>query len=1157
MLVGGAAATACEGCGALQPERSMLICETCESGWHCGCLDPPLAALPPDGWQCPPCSAAAGHTTAGAAANSAQVAAAQPPPLQQVGQGATAAAAGPLPDPQASQPAGASSQSRWRPDIWVGGSVLRWVEKFKYLGSHFTHNIDLNTELGYRRSLGAAVFWRLWGPFFSQRCIKLHTRLTVFKVLVLSVVLYGCESLALTCAQQHRLDVFVKGCMRRMLGLRWRDHISDEELYRRCGQEDKPFDSVVVHWRRRSLRFLGHLGRMPESHLAKCILWATLPEGVGRRGRLANPLLPQVYEEHLKQLDLSGARRQQQDKMNAGGGSRGALYVSAVSLLGLTLGTWQRFPRSLTYLLEPAFVRTGGYNASLFLMVPNASDPGAIAVAGQMNSYLQNFQLDQIATELPTVTATGVANVLMASSEAINRELYCGYPQARCDGVQQLAQYAQAYDWGDSSPDGKFDVTMWYNATNRYGGSSGGPPDLVRVNQGMNLAANAYLRWALGSNMSTTLVGLMDFPRVSSRLKVDFGILLGPLFLTWLCQLLLPLMLVTLVYEKERRLRTMMKMHGLGDAAYWGIQYTYFLFLSLVYTWVLIGFGSAINLSFFRRTDYSFQLVFYFLWNNCLIGFAFLLSTLFRSSRTAVVVTFLYVFATGLLGFLMVEQFISQDHWWLVFIELIPGFGLYRGLFEIAQYSFRGVYQSSVGLTWSKLDDPANGIVTVMIIFAVEWALFLLFAWYLEQVTNTGVGVARHPLFFLGKRFAPGRKRATSRKGARVEVSAVSSGLAEGSQPKGADNSAQHLSVDVEGEDVGRERDRVAAALGAKTESSFKATTASSTGSGGGGSSSAGLELDESYATGNSIVVQELWKVFPRAGGNKEKAAVRGLNLVINRGECFGLLGPNGAGKSTTINLLTGFLEPSAGTAWVEGHDIRNEMPAIYSLMGVCPQDNLLWDTLTPREHLLFYGRLKGLKGAELDAAVSAGLGSVNLFRGGVSNKQVSTFSGGMKRRLSVAIALIGSPAVVYLDEPSTGLDPASRHNLWGVVKEAKRGRGIILTTHSMEEATVLCDRLGIFVNGQLVFTITMADAHVGEVEVLARGLAPGARLTYAVGSTRKYELPMDQVTLAGVFDAMEDATKRLSVLDWAIANATLEEVFIKFAKSIGAEGGE
>ncbi|GAB4823899.1 hypothetical protein N2152v2_010945 [Parachlorella kessleri] len=227
----------------------------------------------------------------------------------------------------------ASSQSSWRPDIWVGGSVLCWVEKFKYLGSHFTHDIDPNIELIYRLLLGAAVMWRLWGPFFSQRGIKLHTRLTVFKGLVLSGVLYGCESLALTCAQQHRLDVFVKSCIRRMLGLGWMDHIGYEELYRRCGREDKPFGRIVAHWRRRLLRFLGRLGRMPESRLAKCILWATLPDGVGRRGRLANPLLPKVYEEHLKQLDLGGARRQHQDRMDAEGGLRfGFNWLSACAI---------------------------------------------------------------------------------------------------------------------------------------------------------------------------------------------------------------------------------------------------------------------------------------------------------------------------------------------------------------------------------------------------------------------------------------------------------------------------------------------------------------------------------------------------------------------------------------------------------------------------------------------------------------------------------------------------------------------------------------------------------------------------------------------------------------------------------------------------------
>ena len=145
MLVGGAAATACESCQRLQPERSMLICDTCEGGWHCGCLDPPLPAPPPGGWQCPSCSAATAQAAADAGT---QAAASGPPPPPQDSQAAAAAAAAadPLPAPQPSQPAGASSQSRWRPDIWVGGRVLRWVEQFKYLGSHFTSTMELDTE---------------------------------------------------------------------------------------------------------------------------------------------------------------------------------------------------------------------------------------------------------------------------------------------------------------------------------------------------------------------------------------------------------------------------------------------------------------------------------------------------------------------------------------------------------------------------------------------------------------------------------------------------------------------------------------------------------------------------------------------------------------------------------------------------------------------------------------------------------------------------------------------------------------------------------------------------------------------------------------------------------------------------------------------------
>jgi ABC-type multidrug transport system ATPase subunit len=282
-----------------------------------------------------------------------------------------------------------------------------------------------------------------------------------------------------------------------------------------------------------------------------------------------------------------------------------------------------------------------------------------------------------------------------------------------------------------------------------------------------------------------------------------------------------------------------------------------------------------------------------------------------------------------------------------------------------------------------------------------------------------------------------------------------------------------------------------------------------------------------------AIVIKDLRKTFPATWGGSEKKAVLGLTLAIERGECFGLLGPNGAGKSTTLNVLTGFLEPTEGTAVVEGHDIRHDMPAIYSLMGVAPQDNLLWERLTAREHLTFYGRLKNLAGSELGAAVERALEQVNLLRGGVGDRQVRTYSGGMKRRLSVAISFIGAPLVAYLDEPSTGLDPASRQNLWSVVREAKRDRAIILTTHSMEEATALCDRLGIFVDGSLacignpkeltaryggyyVFTLTTPPSQEAAAHDLVLRMSPGARLTYALAGTRKYELPVTEVTLPG-----------------------------------------
>ena len=312
-------------------------------------------------------------------------------------------------------------------------------------------------------------------------------------------------------------------------------------------------------------------------------------------------------------------------------------------------------------------------------------------------------------------------------------------------------------------------------------------------------------------------------------------------------------------------------------------------------------------------------------------------------------------------------------------------------------------------------------------------------------------------------------------------------------------------------------------------------------------------------------MVRKIRKVYPAINGNPAKVANKGVSFGIRHGECLGLLGPNGAGKTTCINMLCGFMTPTSGEAYAEGLSILDTMSKIYTIMGVCSQDNHLWESLTAREHLLFYGRLKNIMEADLEAAIEASLRSVKLL--GSIDDQAGTFSGGMKRRLSVAISLIGDPLICYLDEPSTGLDPASRRTLWTAVKEAKKKSAVLLTTHSMEEAEVLCDRLGIFIDGALhclgppkslteryggtynVTTSTEKGASEPPITALVQSLSPEMLMTHSISGTYMYELQAHQVSLGQVFEAMLGKAEELSIRDWGIANTTLEEAFIKIAK--------
>ena len=224
--------------------------------------------------------------------------------------------------------------------------------------------------------------------------------------------------------------------------------------------------------------------------------------------------------------------------------------------------------------------------------------------------------------------------------------------------------------------------------------------------------------------------------------------------------------------------------------------------------------------------------------------------------------------------------------------------------------------------------------------------------------------------------------------------------------------------------------------------------------------------------------------------------AVDGVSFEINRGEIFGLLGPNGAGKSTIISILCCLLEPTLGSVVIDGSDIRKNANNIKKIIGVVPQEISLYHTLTARENLAFYGKIYGLSGRALNTRVEALLDMVGLTDR--ADDLLVGYSGGMKRRINIAAALLHEPRILYLDEPTTGVDPQSRRRIYDTIQDLNRqGMTVLLTTHQMEDAEKLCHRIAIMDKGKLIALDTQKGLLelVGKsdlIHVLAPEILPG-----------------------------------------------------------------
>ena len=299
------------------------------------------------------------------------------------------------------------------------------------------------------------------------------------------------------------------------------------------------------------------------------------------------------------------------------------------------------------------------------------------------------------------------------------------------------------------------------------------------------------------------------------------------------------------------------------------------------------------------------------------------------------------------------------------------------------------------------------------------------------------------------------------------------------------------------------------------------------------------------------LVAQDLKKSFG------DFQAVKGVSLEVARGEVFGLLGPNGAGKTTTISMLIGLLEPTGGQIAVDGLDLKTHTNEVKAKMGFVPQEMALYMTLSARQNLMFFGRIYGLKGKELRQRVDEVLEMIGLTER--ANDAIEEYSGGMKRRVNIGAGLLHKPEVLFLDEPTVGVDPQSRNAIFESVEALNRaGMSVIYTTHYMEEAQRLCHRVAIVDEGKLIALdtptalirslgggVVMLGVAEGAPDDLTERIAqiPAVKSASRSDGQLKIETQRLQEGLMGALEITNQLDVRITSLE--ILEPNLESVFL------------
>ncbi|KAK9157371.1 hypothetical protein Scep_003945 [Stephania cephalantha] len=523
--------------------------------------------------------------------------------------------------------------------------------------------------------------------------------------------------------------------------------------------------------------------------------------------------------------------------------------------------------------------------------------------------------------------------------------------------------------------------------------------------------------------------------------------------------------------------------------------------------------------SLFMYSNKSVVFVYFFLFGLSTIMLSFLITTFFTRAKTAV--------AVGTLAFLgaFFPYYTVNDAAVPMILKVMASF-LSPTAFALGTVNFADYERAHVGVRWSNIWRSSSGVnfLVCLLMMLLDSLLYCAIGLYLEKVLPRENG-SRRPWNFLFKKIYRGKM-------SEVQSDKICSKKSSLSRKGITEPVVETISLDMKQQ-----------------------------------------ELD-----GRCIQVKNLHKVYSTRKG--KCCAVNALSLTLYENQILALLGHNGAGKSTTISMLVGLLSPTSGDALVFGRSINTDMDKIRKGLGVCPQHDILFAELTVREHLEIFATLKGVEEHLLESAVDKMVEEVGLMD--KVHTVVGALSGGMRRKLSLAIALIGNSKVIILDEPTSGMDPYSMRSTWQLIKKIKKSRIVLLTTHSMDEAEVLGDRIAIMANGSLKccgsslflkhqygvgYTLTLVKAVPGTsvaADIVYRNV-PSATILSDVGTEISFRLPLaSSSSFENMFHEIESCMRRpgiaietvgsnenlcLSIEGYGISVTTLEEVFLRVSR--------